>query len=71
MKERINKIKSIAWQYAEKNSSDGDGTHGNLFTNKIIELTIMECISVLDKEEEYCGSALIQGHFGIKNERKN
>ncbi len=66
MNKRIDEIKSIAWRYAEKNSSDGDGTHGNLFTNKIIELIVLECISVLDKEEEYCGSALIHNYFGIK-----
>lgn len=45
MNERIKKIKSIAWQYAEKNSSDR-GTHGNLFTNKIIELVIQECANI-------------------------
>ncbi len=46
LNKRINDIKSIAWQYAEKNSSDGDGTHGILFANKIIELVVQECANI-------------------------
>jgi hypothetical protein len=66
MNERIKELSAQAWQYADNNSRDGDGTHGWLYRDKFAELLIRECmlLSILQSEAGYV-SNYIAKHFGL------
>ena len=68
MNEQIKELSKQAWEYAERNTQDGDGRHGGLYRDKFAELIVRECIQVAVKadndDREYAWYA-IQKHFGV------
>ena len=44
MNNRIEELASKAWQYADLNSSDGDGRHGHLYRDKFAKLIVTEVL---------------------------
>ena len=68
-----------AWDYADRNSKDGDGRHGHLYRGKLTELLINECADVCYTHAQglfehhfpnyqyaaQCGD-LIKEHFGFE-----
>jgi len=67
MNKKIEELSSRAWYYAYQNSSDGDDQHGILYTEKLAELIIKECIAVHvdDYGVDIIGNVL-KKHFGVK-----
>ena len=71
MNERIAELGSQAWNYANDNSSEGDGRYGHLYRDKLAELIINECLFIIDDEREPEMVSRIQlwtqikEHFGV------
>ena len=69
MNERTEELATEAWRYAELYSSEGDGRHGHLYRDKLVELIVKECAKV--QHERFCKEGdiswdLLMQHFGIK-----
>ena len=76
MNEKIKELSTIAWDYATKNSCDGDGKFGHLHRDKFAELIIKECAAYIDANIGYddCNNTYpvsgceLKDHFGVKDD---
>ena len=72
MNERIQKLRLQAWYYADDNSHDGDGKHGQLYAEKFAELIVAECAMVIERNLfqgiGWNTSRAVKRHFGIGEE---
>ena len=50
MNDRIKELASQAWEYADRNSQDGDGRHGGLYRDKFAELIVEDTIKIMKQE---------------------
>jgi hypothetical protein len=78
MNERIRELAEQAWQYANNNSRDGDGTHGCLYRDKFAELIVLECLDIVanadmtgswithPKDVLYVACDQVKNHFGVQ-----
>ena len=47
-KDLIKQLADRAWAYADLHSRDGDGQHGYLYTEKLAQLIVHECLVQVD-----------------------
>lgn len=72
MNEQLKQFAAEAWNYANKNSQDGDSLFGNLQLSKFSELIIKECARVAFENDlkmamtQWGAESAILKHFGIK-----
>ena len=70
MNEQLKQFATQAWNYANKNSQEGDGLFGNLQLSKFAELIVKECAKIATDhhENDECGhpGTKIENHFGVK-----
>lgn len=76
-KELIEKLASEAWNHANSNSIEGDGLYGSLYTEKLAELIVQECVGIVKGGRflhdqaptalfaKECSDA-IKRHFGVE-----
>lgn len=51
MNEQLKQFATQAWNYANKNSQEGDGLFGNLQLSKFAELIVKECMTMCDETQ--------------------
>ena len=69
MNERIKELANQAWEYAHRNSQDGDGQFGWLYRDKFAELIIRECCDIfveLRTRPAELAVKDVKKHFGIE-----
>ena len=74
MNNRIEELKRQAYQYADRNSQDGDNNFGNRQLDKFAELIVLECMGLFapgPKEDlrvqlaDAQARSIIKQHFGV------
>lgn len=70
MNEQLKQFATQAWNYANKNSQEGDGLFGNLQLSKFAELIVQECASIADKNQadnmNWNIAEILRKHFGVE-----